>query len=104
MIADLIIIGLHVGCLLRNNAARPATCGAAIEVPDKASKSRPASLTGDMPAMTSTPGAVMSGLSKSPLPTKAGPNDEKLAINGASTGDVSVTLMEAVAPGVAAYA
>src|SRR5581483_4088408 len=102
MMADLMTIGPQLGCLLFSSAARPATCGAAIDVPERASKSRPASLTGDMPAMTSTPGAVMSGLSRSPPPVSAGPKDEKLAIAGASTGEVSAALIDAVAPAVAA--
>ena len=47
-------------------------------------------------AMTLTPGAVMSGLSRSPPPAIAGPYDEKPAIVGASTGEVSIAEIDAV--------
>src|SRR5512135_3404020 len=67
------------------NAAMPAMCGLDIEVPDSASYRLPLSATGETAAMTSTPGAVMSGFSRSPPPARAGPFDENAAIAGAST-------------------
>src|ERR1700682_1527471 len=48
--------------------------------------------------MTSTPGAVMSGLSRSPPPASAGPVDENAAIAGASTLTCVAADRLAVAP------
>src|SRR5262245_17190641 len=84
--ADLIHIGDQSGCLLRDSAAIPEMCGADSEVPDSELKLLP--VAGATAAMTSTPGAVMSGFSRSPPPALAGPNDEKPAIAGARTGAV----------------
>src|SRR5690242_14910004 len=83
--ADLTSIGDQSGCFAMSRAARPAMCGLDIEVPDSASYRLPLSATGDTAAITSTPGAVMSGLSRSPPPARAGPLDENAAIAGAST-------------------
>src|SRR5262245_61145100 len=85
IIADLTAIGDQPGFLPMSNAARPAMCGLGIEVPDSASYRLPLSATGDTAAITSTPGAVMSGLSRSPPPARAGPLDENAAMAGAST-------------------
>jgi hypothetical protein len=79
-------------------------CGLDIDVPEYASKLRPWLPGGATAATTSTPGAVMSGLSRSPLPAMAGPADEKLAISGARTWVTVVAESDAVAPAVAAYA
>src|SRR5688572_943165 len=99
MSADLTHIGDQVGLALMSNAARPATCGEDIDVPEMTSKSWPR-VPGAYAATMSTPGAVMSGLSRSPLPAIAGPVDEKPAICGARTGRSSTSEIEAVAPGV----
>src|SRR5215468_5498393 len=101
--ADLMVIGSQLGLALLSRAAMPAMCGLDIEVPDSALKLLP-SLAGEIAAMTSTPGAVMSGFSRSPPPARDGPTDEKPAMIGARTGVGSVTDSDAVAPGVAAYA
>ena len=85
IIADLIAIGDQFGCLAMSSAAMPAMCGLDIEVPDSASYRLPLSATGETAAMTSTPGAVMSGFSRSPPPASAGPFDENAAMAGAST-------------------
>ena len=104
MIADLIIIGVQSGWAWTSRAAMPAMCGELIDVPDRKSKLRPAS-TGETAASTSTPGAMTSGLSRSPEPVRAGPREENEATSGATApvtcepGD-----RDAVAPAVAAYA
>ena len=73
--------GVQVGCCWARIAAAPATCGAAIDVPDerqvrlaRASPRKPSLL---LAATMSTPGAVMSGLSAA-SPTR-GPRLEKSA-------------------------
>src|SRR5512139_2168985 len=81
--ADLIAAGDQVGYFCFKSAARPAMCGLDMEVPLRKSKLRPASL-GDMAARTSTPGAMMSGLSRSPPPASAGPREENEATSGAT--------------------
>ncbi len=79
--ADFTAIGDHVGCFPKKSAAAPATCGAAIEVPERKSKLRPRG-SGEKAARMATPGPEMSGFSRSPpLPTD-GPREEKPAICG----------------------
>src|SRR5438094_3148831 len=84
MSADLISSGVHVGCAALTSAETPAACGLDIEVPAIAWYRLPLgpfvgvvwSGSGVMPARTWIPGAVMSGLMKSPV----GPRDENAAI------------------------
>ncbi len=83
--ADFTHIGLQSGCLLRISAATPAMCGVAIEVPDSASYRLPLWFAGETAAMTSTPGAMMSGLSRPPPLDFDGPRLENDATAGAST-------------------
>ena len=91
-----------MGYLSFNKAARPATCGEDMDVPLSRSKSRPA-IAGETAAKISCPGAIKSGLSKSPPPAVSGPREEKEAVNGAGSVKVrTAALMVAVAPGVAA--
>src|SRR4029450_7747038 len=105
MSADLTAIGDHVGYLLRIRAAMPAMCGLDIEVPERALKTLPPrSPAGAPAAMTPTPGAVMSGLRRSPLPARAGPNDENPPMAGARTGIGRTAEIVAVGLTVAAYA
>src|SRR5690349_851506 len=82
--ADLIAVGDQVGFLLLISAAIPEMCGVAMEVPDSRSKSWPLCPGGATAASTSTPGALMSGLSRSPPLLTDGPIDEKSAMTGAS--------------------
>src|SRR6476646_1610498 len=87
MRADLTHIGDHDGWACMTSAAMPEMCGADIDVPDSALKLLPlGSPAGETAAMTSTPGAVMSGLSRSPPPAIAGPSEGEPAIPGARTG------------------
>src|SRR4029453_13944707 len=81
--ADLIIIGDQFGCRFFSSAPRPATCGLDIDVPLSMSKSRPALFGGATEARMSWPGAIRSGLSKSPPPAREGPREENAAVNGA---------------------
>src|SRR5438045_7532243 len=97
----------------------PAMCGLDIDVPcsDVAAVSGvtvpatmasctacDAELSATKAAMTSTPGAEMSGLRMLAL-ARLGPRDEKSAITGAMTpGTCVAALNDAVAPAVAAYA
>src|SRR6186713_529979 len=90
MSADLIAIGDQPGCRSLNSAARPATCGLDIEVPDRRLKSRPWLPGGATAARMSWPGAMTSGLSRSPPPAMSGPRDEKLAVSGAGSPYVRV--------------
>ncbi len=80
--ADLIIIGDQSGCADLTIAASPAMCGLDIDVPLRKSKSRPES-GGALAASMSTPGAMMSGLSRSAEACN-GPRDENAATCGAS--------------------
>src|SRR4030095_9958134 len=82
MSADLIIIGVHSGCRFLSSAANPATCGLDIDVPLYRLKEKPAlGGVGETAAMMSCPGAMMSGLSRSPPPAVNGPRDEKAALH-----------------------
>src|SRR5947208_10764639 len=94
MMADLTAIGDQVGFLLRIRAAMPAMCGVAIEVPDSVSHRLPLWLPGATPAITSTPGAIASGLSRSPLLLTDGPRDENAATAGASALTCTAALSE----------
>ena len=58
----------------------PARCGLDIEVPDR--KLYLPKLNGEYAAKTSTPGPMMSGLSRS-VDARSGPREEKDATNGA---------------------
>src|SRR5439155_21636191 len=103
--ADLIAIGVQFGWSCLSSAPRPVTCGADIDVPLRRLNSRPACPGGATAASTSWPGAMTSGLSRSPPPAASGPRDEKLAVNGAGSLSVIVDwLIFAVGLGVAAYA
>src|SRR5690349_13775630 len=103
MRADLIAIGDQSGCRFLSRAERPATCGADMEVPLYKLKLRPAFPGGATEARISCPGAIISGLSKSPAPAVRGPRDENAAVKGAGAVKIMVAaLMVAVAPGVAA--
>src|SRR2546421_6109272 len=102
MMADLMAIGDQVGCLLLMSAATPEMCGVAMEVPDSTSNAWPLWPGGATAARTSTPGALMSGLSRSPPLLRDGPADEKSAITGASTLIWVVTESAAVGCGVLA--
>ena len=95
IIADLIAMGVALGLTPRYSPARPAMCGDDIEVPDRKSQSRPPLGPGATAAMTLTPGAVMSGLSRSLSLDSAGPREEKLATWGTGVGAPPV-----VSPGV----
>lgn len=79
--ADAVAPGGHDGCSAFRIAAIPATCGAAIEVPEKASNDRPASPLGETAAMTSMPSATRSGFCR-PVWTGSGPYEERPATLG----------------------
>src|SRR4029453_2469195 len=98
------VIGDQEGFLLISSAAMPAMCGAAIEVPLSVSHRLPAWLGGALAAVTSTPGARMSGLGRSPLLETEGARDENAATWGASMVTCCAADSDAVAPAVAAYA
>src|SRR5688500_15838116 len=101
--ADLMAIGDQSGCRSANRAARPATCGLDMEVPLRRLKSRPALPGGATAARMSCPGAITSGLSRSPPPALSGPREENEAVRGAGALKTIVdALMIAVAPAVAA--
>ena len=97
--ADLIIIGDQSGCsvLEQRREAGHVRAGhrrAAVEVEE-----RPAVAGGATAARMSWPGAMTSGLSRSPPPAASGPRDENAAVNGAGTSKTSVAwLIVAVAP------
>ena len=84
IIADRTAVGDQVGFLLRIRAAIPAMCGVAIEVPDSRSHRLPSWFAGETAASTSTPGAMMSGFSRSPPLLGDGPREENAATAGAS--------------------
>src|SRR5690349_1101426 len=96
MIADLIAIGDQVGFFDFSSRPMPATCGLDIEVPDSALYRLPLLVTGDTAAITSTPGAVMSGLSRSDEPDRLGPADENAAISGARAWMATAAAIDAV--------
>src|SRR5262249_58203305 len=85
MSADFTSIGDQVGCADMSSAATPAMCGVAIDVPDSLSHRLPAWFSGETAATMLTPGAMMSGLPRSPPLNRDGPADEKPATTGAST-------------------
>src|SRR3954464_9097374 len=85
IIADLIAIGDQVGCLAFSTAAMPATCGVDIDVPLMNAYSPPAALNAVVAARTVVPGAMMSGLSRSPLPAGDRPRLDEAATIGAVT-------------------
>src|SRR5699024_10137667 len=98
IIADLTSIGDQSGCFDMSSAATPAMCGVAIDVPDSLSHRLPAWFCGETAATMSTPGAMMSGLPRSPPLKSDGPRDEKPATTGASgVGAPVVGVSEAVA-------
>src|SRR4029453_18175066 len=78
------------------------TCGLDIDVPEIASYRLPLWPTGETAATTSTPGAVTSGLSRSPLPAMAKPLDENAAISGARAETVTDAACDAVGVAVPA--
>ncbi len=79
-------------------------CGDAIEVPESRSHIRPASVTGEIPARTSTPGAAMSGLRMSPPVVVDGPRDENSATSGTSVVDSPAFTGTIAIVGFAAFA
>src|SRR3954452_17920331 len=96
--ADLTSIGDQSGCLAISSAAMPVMCGVAIEVPDSLSHRLPEWFAGETAATMSTPGAMMSGLPRSPPLKSDGPRDEKSATTGASgVGAPTTGLSAAVA-------
>jgi hypothetical protein len=106
MRADLISDGSQVGCSCFMRRAMPAICGEDIEVPDMKSKSRLWLVGGATAAMTSLPGAAMSGLRMSPPVVVDGPLDENVVTSGtsgaaATSAGVGATIA-AVAPAVPA--
>src|SRR5690606_23182531 len=90
MSADLTAIADQPGSAPRIRAARPATCGEAIDVPERKPKSLSPLGPGATPASTSTPGAATSGLSTSPPLANAGPREENPAMTGVGVGGRSV--------------
>src|SRR5688572_33051519 len=74
--ADLIIIGDQSSCRSFNSAAKPATCGADIDVPLYTLNDWPKLLGGAVAARMSLPGAMTSGFRMSPPPAASGPRDE----------------------------
>src|ERR1051325_10928043 len=97
IIADLTSIGDQSGCLAISSAAMPVMCGVAIEVPDSLSHRLPAWFSGETAATMSTPGAMMSGLPRSPPLKSDGPRDENAATTGASgVGAPTIGLSDAV--------
>src|SRR3954468_3034987 len=73
------------GCFCLISSERPAIWGEDMDVPLSRSQRRPPWFVGATAARTSTPGAAMSGLSRSPV-ARLGPREEKPAMLGASTG------------------
>src|SRR4029078_10309704 len=107
VLAYLTSIGDESGCLAISSAAMPVMCGVAIEVPDSLSHRLPAWFSGETAATMSTPGAMMSGLPRSPPLKSDGPRDENPATTGASgVGAPETGASEAVAaaPAEAMYA
>lgn len=97
MSADRTMAGVQSGCFFFSNAATPATCGHAMEVPETMLKlARLASLLlcvrGDSPGQAArmfAPGAMTSGLRISRT-MWLGPRDEKDATTGARFSLVTV--------------
>jgi hypothetical protein len=87
--ADRIATGLHSGCAARSSAARPLTCGHAMDVPEMMLNPTRRVSSGigvgptdpDHAARMFTPGAMMSGF-RMPDVTVLGPRDEKAATTG----------------------
>src|SRR4029078_3605057 len=86
IIAGLTFIGDQSGCLALSSAAMPVMCGVAIEVPASLSHRLPAWFSGQTAATMSTPGAMMSGLPRSPPLKSDGARAEHHATNGAPGG------------------
>ena len=105
MSADWTADGDQPGCAARmSSAAMPAMCGLDMEVPDSPSYRLPWWPGGETPAMMSTPGAVMSGLIRSPPPATAGPAEENAAIAGARGTTCAASDRDAVGAAVCRYA
>jgi hypothetical protein len=90
--ADFVCATVQVGWRWPSKAAAPATCGAAMLVPEKVS--HVPSRAGTEERMP-TPGAVTSGLRRSE--TGVGPDDEKLAIRPATDEAATAIARSAVA-------
>ena len=107
MSADLAIAGVQSGWACLSRAKLPATTGADMDVPAMAWKSSPVGCPlagiGVFPAMIWTPGAVRSGLMRSPA-VGFSPREEKAAIVGDTNGDTPIEpgTNRPVPPGVAA--
>src|SRR6476469_3518553 len=104
IMADFTMAGDQDGFLPRSSAPKPATCGAAMDVPDMKPKFAPPEPIGETPARTATPGADTSGFSRSDAVASSGPREEKPAICGwASSGRPVVSLFtrETLMPGLA---
>src|SRR3954447_3216216 len=86
IIADLIVAGDQFGRLPRISAATPAMCGDAIDVPDSGPNVPPPFGPGARAATMSTPGAAMSGLTRSPPLVRSGPREENPATTGTGVG------------------
>ena len=92
--ADFTVAGDHAGFLPSSSAPKPATCGAAMEVPDMKPNLAPSEPIGETPARTATPGAATSGFSRSESVASSGPREENPAICGwASSGRPVVSLL-----------
>src|SRR6476469_6965475 len=93
IMADFTMAGDQDGFLPRSSAPKPATCGAAMDVPDMKPKFAPPEPIGETPARTATPGAETSGFRRSDAVASGGPREEKPAICGwASSGRPVVSL------------
>src|SRR5436305_4325757 len=77
MSADLTCHADQPGCCWSSNAAAPAMCGVAIDVPAKTENVEPV-VSGGVDESTSRPGAEMSGFNS--WPKSVGPAEEKLVI------------------------
>ena len=84
MIAALTSAGDQPGCSATSNAATPATCGEAIDVPSKLTLPVPVPASAES---IPNPGAEMSGLSA--LLVRLGPSDVKSVIRSAKPGAAS---------------
>jgi len=89
MIAALTCSFVQPGCACLINAATPATCGAAIEVPPIETPKFPLPISA---AKMATPGAVISGFSLESNPR--GPRDENVAIVSAGSGEIKDVTFE----------
>src|SRR5690242_5278952 len=98
-------MGVQSGCRCSSMAAMPATCGVAIEGQLSKMNDSPPLPLGAIAARTFTPGAITSGLRRSPDPAISGPREENDAVEGAGAPPVTVARgMVAVAPVWSAYA